>query len=267
MANAASAITFAEKVAIRSVYCKLNLAHEKVTKKAVQDAITEVSGVNWDTDLNRHEKLAAALNFRRNLSGRGGRYTWVPSRFGCEIVRNAINDEQEGSVRRFLRARERNKIRIHSMQSYLPENSNSDSVVYELKDWPDPNVTVLIDAARETLRRHIYNASPSPQCDDVIVAFDRQCDARILPADVTLVVYEHDKDHGVAPHADLYATFGSVIFLVDETPELPLQVFNLRVPLPTNLTAKDCVVIDPTVVHTVPRGGRYRNRRSVVLNF
>ncbi len=48
------------------------------------------------------------------------------------------------------------------MQSYLPENFDSDSVFYELKDWPDPNVTVLIDAARE-LSADTFTMHPPPR--------------------------------------------------------------------------------------------------------
>ncbi len=67
-------------------------------------------------------------------------------------------------------------------------------------------------------------------------------------------------------HCDLYSIFGSVIVVIDETPDMPLQLYT-EDPLPAVPSSRDFIIIDPSVKHAVPAGSRDKHRRSLVFNF
>ena len=262
MAHAQSALTFAEKIAIRSEHCLLHFWGKKLYETALQAAISDVSGFDWENDPSRDEKLKAALNFRRNLSGRGGRFTWLPVRFGVKVQRDALCSLQESDLCALVRA-----TRAETENCRHVSSDDSAHLAYKLKECTDPSFQSIKAAAKEAMRKTLYNESKPQESDDVILAFDRRVAEDSIPSDVSLVVYEKGKNHGLREHNDVFSIFGTVIFLINETLELPLQIYDMHQPLPTNLRPKDCIVMDPTVLHTVAFGKRVRDRVSVVFNF
>ena len=107
MAHEQSALTYAEKVSIRSSKCLLQLAGKKITQALLKDAVTKATGFNWENDPDSHEKLAAARTFRGNLSGRRGVHTCVPVRFGCSFVPDVLSQDEKDMCKSFLSVVER----------------------------------------------------------------------------------------------------------------------------------------------------------------
>lgn len=267
MANAFSAISFKEKLAIRSSYCLKHLSSQKCKKQDLVDAIERVTGSDFNLLPDRHDKMAAALNFRRNLSGRGGRHTWIPVRFGAKCFRNVLTEEQARSLRRFVRTKEQNRSGTRSGRDYLPEGNETENIVWSLKSSSSSVLQTVIESSRSILVSAMSESSSSEKHGEVRAEFDYQYERNEIPSDVSYILYEHDKHHGVTPHTDMYSIFGSVVITIDETPERPLQLYGCAIPLPPDLTACDCIVMDPSVMHEVSIGLRFRNRRSLVMNF
>lgn len=99
--------------------------------------------------------------------------------------------------------------------------------------------------------------------EKVLKEFDILCEKKIRPSFVSNFVYKKDQDHGIAVHTDIYYVFGTVICVINETPEEKLQCQD---PF-SNGTIGDLIVLDPIMKHWVEAGKRHKDRKSLVSNF
>ena len=87
------------------------------------------------------------------------------------------------------------------------------------------------------MRKTLYNSKREPNCHDIIIEFDRRLVSRMIPSDESWIVYEAGKNQGTGNHNNIFSIFGTVIIVVDETLNFPLQVLDLHVPFPTDLSS------------------------------
>ena len=266
--SAKMTLTYRQKVYVRATICS-KLFHNSaahILQPELRNALTAESqsrNENNDPDLSvlTISRAQAHGNNCRHHYGRP--HYWIPVNFTAIYLELAMSHVLYDATKNWA-----DEIMNRSHHQSLSDYFDAPSTRTSGKRW---EVDLFNNFATEHLIPFgwacICNAMDgNGRNSDVAVqcAHEMQSNGSI-PREITILKYPAHVNAGIENHRDEYACYGSVILILEDCPGWGLQVRGVNIPSP--LSPRDVVVVDPKSVHWVPFASRPQNRTVIVLVY
>lgn len=255
-----------QKLFLRTAFCPLLIKELKPGKKLSMEIYKKElgrgAGAEFKDLANKPGLLDSARSFRGNLNGRGAiGASWIPVKFQLRLVTSDLTVQESIQLRFFSNKLDRSKNMVSGKKCISPDSP--DSIVRFLSPPHSSAILRTAEKKAKSVLRETMASAIGPGESEVLKEFDRLCEKKVMPSVVSYVVYKKGKHHGMALHTDIYSAFGTVICVINETPEAKLKFED---PI-AEYGIRDFIVFDPMMEHWVEAGKRREDRKSLVFNF